>query len=552
MSKPADILVIDDDPGLCATVGDVLQHRGHRVRTAGKGREAIEHLVHQPVDVAIVDFKLPDVSGVDLLESIKATSPETAVILISGHASLRSALDAINHDACSYLVKPLDIEELVGTVDRALAKQCSIRELRESEGRYRLISESMSESVFLLSSSFADTAQRITDSLLGLLEAQVAVLYRLEPEVESLMAVALSTRPVAAPAPLLHGEALPPAAGLAVHEGRTVASPDILADARIAITPELRTTADEIPVRSVLAVPLIVMGRVVGALVIGDLTGRVFGDDDAQLARAYADHAAIALENERLYQDQRSALETLKASQERLVGAERRQAVGALVSSVTNYVNNVLQALLGRVQLVRQRIDQPAAIEDLEVSARTILEARQVLRRLRRFCEAPTRSSAEPMDLNRLVTQVVEDGRADWAEGAPACRLEVATELGDIPRVAGQPMAFLEVFAALLANAVEALPAGGDITIRTWASEGAVHCAVEDSGIGMSEEVRRRAMEPFFTTKGPERKGLGLSVAYGLVRRDQGEIEITSVEGAGTLVTVHLPRCDASAVDRAR
>ena len=378
MGERADILVIDDDPRLCATVGDVLQHRGHRVRTAYRGQEALEHLGQRPVDLAIVDFRLPDVSGVDLLESIKATSPETEVILISGQASLGSALQAINREASSYLVKPLDIEQLIGTVDRALAKQGAIRALRE---------------------------------------------------------------------------------------------------------------------------------------------------------------------NERLYQDQRSALATLKASQERLVEAERLQAVGALASSVTNYINNVLQALLGRVQLVLHKLEQPAAIQDLEVSERTILEAGQVLRRLRRFCEVRTLSNAEPMDLNRLVRQAVEVSRADRRcdTSADGGRLEVLTELGDIPSVAGQPMAFLEVLSILLANAVEALPAGGDITIRTWQSEGAVHCAVGDSGIGMSEDVRRRAMDPFSTTKGPERRGLGLSVAYGIIQRHQGEIEITSVEGAGTLVTLHLP-----------
>jgi len=378
MGDRAEILVIDDDPRLCATLGDVLQHRGHRVRTAGRGREALEYLVQRPADLAIVDFRLPDVSGVDLLESIKATSPETAVILISGQASLSSALQAINREASSYLVKPLDIEQLVGTVDRALAKQGAMRALRESE---------------------------------------------------------------------------------------------------------------------------------------------------------------------RLYQDQCGALDTFKASQGRLVEAERLQAVGALASSVTNYVNNVLQALLGRVQLVLQKIEEPAAIQDLELSERTILEAGQVLRRLRRFCEVRTLSNTEPMDLNRLVRQAVDGGRADWLgeRSATGSRLAVRTELGDIPHVAGQPMAFLEALSILLANAVEALPGGGDITIRTWRSEGAVHCMVADSGVGMSEDVRRRAMEPFFTTKGPERRGLGLSVAYGIVQRHQGEIEITSDEGAGTQVTVTLP-----------
>ncbi len=533
MGDPADILVIDDDPRLCATVGDVLQHRGHRVRTAHRGREALAQLVRQPADLAIVDFKLPDVSGVDLLKRIKATSPETAVILISGHASLSSALEAINREADSYLVKPLDAEQLVGSVDRALAKQCSARELRESEGRYRLVSESMTESISLLSSSIDDTARRIADSVLGLFKAQLVVLYRLDSVSGGLTAVALSIPSLCSSVALHDGAALHPAAGFAVSQGRPVVYPDILDDARVPVTPGLLRMAEQMSFRSVLAVPLVVKDRAVGVLGIGGPAGRAFGAQDVQLARAYADHAAIVLENERLYR-------TLKASQERLVEAERLQALGALTSGVTNYVNNVLQALLGRVQLVLQKLDQPALVQDLEVSERTILEAGQVLRRLRRFCEVRP-LTAEPMDLNRLVMQAVEVSRGDREGGGPAGRprLEIVSELSDIPKVAGQPMALLEVVSILLANAVEAR--GGRITIRTWQAEGAVHCAVEDSGIGMSEDVRRRAMDPFFTTKGPERNGLGLSVAYGIIRRHQGEIEIASVEGAGTRVTLRLP-----------
>lgn len=533
MGDPADILVIDDDPRLCATVGDVLQHRGHRVRTAHRGREALAQLVRQPADLAIVDFKLPDVSGVDLLKRIKATSPETAVILISGHASLSSALEAINREADSYLVKPLDAEQLVGSVDRALAKQCSARELRESEGRYRLVSESMTESISLLSSSIDDTARRIADSVLGPFKAQLVVLYRLDSVSGGLTAVALSIPSLCSSVALHDGAALHPAAGFAVSQGRPVVYPDILDDARVPVTPGLLRMAEQMSFRSVLAVPLVVKDRAVGVLGIGGPAGRAFGAQDVQLARAYADHAAIVLENERLYR-------TLKASQERLVEAERLQALGALTSGVTNYVNNVLQALLGRVQLVLQKLDQPALVQDLEVSERTILEAGQVLRRLRRFCEVRP-LTAEPMDLNRLVRQAVEVSRGDREGGGPAGRprLEIVSELSDIPKVAGQPMALLEVVSILLANAVEAR--GGRITIRTWQAEGAVHCAVEDSGIGMSEDVRRRAMDPFFTTKGPERNGLGLSVAYGIIRRHQGEIEIASVEGAGTRVTLRLP-----------
>ncbi len=837
MGDRADILVIDDDPRLCATVGEVLTDRGHRVRTAHKGQEALECLVQEPaVDVAIVDFKLPDISGVDLLQNIKATSPETEVILITGYASLSSALEAIHGAAASYLVKPLHLEELVGTVDKVLAKQCLMRALRESEERYRLVTESMTEAVFLLDlqgrllmgnasgealtgyrrdeltgrpvvslltpesarqaaarldavragrdvsprfeaevvrrdgrrvwvevtvssvvkdgrvvgrlgvardltpqkraaevsealvrvsrdvtgtldfsevaqrivatvlrlfqghraalhvldptsgmficaaaagesdsqdwigwrfparvglagravaerqlvtwscavpdtpgvpseaddarirdeavpgsmaapltsrgvvlgalvlgaeprrplddedrrlfSVFADhaalaldnarlladserqrraaerlaevakfvsqslcieePAQRIADSVFALLRARGAVVYRLDPETERLVTVAVSTLSGTAPAPLHRGTVLPPsvgAASLAVREGRPVSSLDILADPRISVTPELRTVLEQLSFRSVLAVPLMVQGRVVGVLGIGDLAGRVFSHEEEQLACAFADHAAIALENERLYREQRDALETVKVSHARLVEAERLEAVGALASGVTHYLNNVLQALLGRVQLVLQRLEQPDTIRNLEVSERTIVDASQVLRKLQRFSEVRTLSHAEPMDLNVVVRQVVDVRRTEWEGDAPAegVGIDVVLDLGDIPRVVGQPMALFEVLSVLLSNAVEALPVGGSIRIRTWVWEGAVHCAVADTGIGMAEDVRRRAVEPFFTTKGPERKGLGLSVAYGIIRRHQGEIEILSAEGRGTLVTLHLP-----------
>jgi DNA-binding NtrC family response regulator len=151
MTQVADILVVDDDPGVCETLGDVLQQQGHRVQTAGKGQVALDRMMQRPsVDLAIVDLRLPDVSGLDLLRRIKMQSPGTEVILITGHASLRSALEAIHAEASSILVKPLDVGHLLTTIDQALARQRRARELRESEERYRLVTENMTEAVFLL------------------------------------------------------------------------------------------------------------------------------------------------------------------------------------------------------------------------------------------------------------------------------------------------------------------------------------------------------------------------------------------------------------------
>jgi signal transduction histidine kinase len=122
--------------------------------------------------------------------------------------------------------------------------------------------------------------------------------------------------------------------------------------------------------------------------------------------------------------------------------------------------------------------------------------------------------------------------------------IELAFEPGDIPEVLALPGALREVLVALILNGVEALPEGGQITVRTWATGEAVHCAVADSGPGMSHEVRGRALEPFFTTKGPRHQGLGLSMAHGILRRHRGELEISRDERQGGVVTFHLPLGD--------
>ncbi|HTI55269.1 MAG TPA: response regulator, partial [Verrucomicrobiae bacterium] len=151
MTSGADILVIDDDPVIRETVGDVLRDHGHHVDRVERGQDALARIGQpRPVDLAIVDCRLPDISGLDLLRSIKTRSPETEVILITGHASLDGALAAMAGDASSYLVKPVDTAQLLSTVDRALARKGLLRALRDSEERYRLITESMTEALFLL------------------------------------------------------------------------------------------------------------------------------------------------------------------------------------------------------------------------------------------------------------------------------------------------------------------------------------------------------------------------------------------------------------------
>ncbi|HEU5323889.1 MAG TPA: ATP-binding protein, partial [Methylomirabilota bacterium] len=295
---------------------------------------------------------------------------------------------------------------------------------------------------------------------------------------------------------------------------------------------------------AVLVVPLLVEGRAVGALAIGDVAGRRYTAEETQVAQAFADHAAAALRNSELYAELRSALHAVQASQQKVLDAERMRATGELAAGVAHHVNNLLMVILGHLQLALPRIADPGALDSMRVVEQAVLDGARVLGRVQTLTAEQALTAAGSVDLNALAHEALELTRPQWEAEAQARgrRLEVSFEAGKLPPVMGEPLALREALANLVLNAVDALHAGGTIAVRSWATPDSVYCSVADTGTGMAEATRRRALEPFFTTRGPSRLGLGLSVAYWVLRRHRGALELESVEGEGTVVRLRLPR----------
>jgi len=126
----AIILIIDDDRNTARSLADIFSFKGFEVRTAGSGAEGLELLRRQFTNVALIDLGLPDISGLDVLERMKATSPATAAIVLTGQATMESAIEAANRGAYSYMLKPYDMDLLLLHVKRAMEKQRSEEELR--------------------------------------------------------------------------------------------------------------------------------------------------------------------------------------------------------------------------------------------------------------------------------------------------------------------------------------------------------------------------------------------------------------------------------------
>ena len=126
------ILIVDDEAGICETLSDILELHGYTVWFVGTG-EAAEAILHsEPVDVALLDLRLPDRDGLEVLRFIKDVSPETEVLIVSGHATLDSAIEAMQYGAFSYVQKPVDVEEVLAAIEGALKRQRMSLELRRT------------------------------------------------------------------------------------------------------------------------------------------------------------------------------------------------------------------------------------------------------------------------------------------------------------------------------------------------------------------------------------------------------------------------------------
>jgi two-component system, NtrC family, response regulator HydG len=133
MDKNTRILVVDDDETIRATIKVILEDEGYLVDLAGTGKEAIQKTKEKTYNVALLDIKLPDMEGVELLRLMKDNIPRTRKIMVTGYPSMQNAVGALNKNADAYLLKPVDVERLLNTVKIQLQAQDSERKFSEQK-----------------------------------------------------------------------------------------------------------------------------------------------------------------------------------------------------------------------------------------------------------------------------------------------------------------------------------------------------------------------------------------------------------------------------------
>jgi signal transduction histidine kinase/CheY-like chemotaxis protein len=263
--------------------------------------------------------------------------------------------------------------------------------------------------------------------------------------------------------------------------------------------------------------------------------GECLDDGDcATLAAAIANHLRVA--------EARHAQTRRVRTQAELARAERNTALGEMALCIAHDFNNVLNAMLAQIGAVERLTDgRPEVAPAVARLRKTALDGATTVERIQHV----TRQGREQMYTPVAFSALVEDtARALAGDVRPDVRLDLRVDC-DV-HVQGNAGELVEVLGALVDNALAAMPEGGTLTVELTGGE-EVQLVVADTGVGMSREVRRRAFDPFFTTRGGRRKGLGLSLALGIARRHGGHITLDSSLGAGTRVRVRLPSCAAPA-----
>jgi DNA-binding NtrC family response regulator len=119
----ASILIVDDDENICKTLGLILEGEGYNVDVANSGKEAIEKSKEKVYNVALLDIVLPDMPGTKLLKRLHETTPKMIKIMVTGYPNLQNAVEALNFNADAYLIKPVNYEKLLKTIEEKLEKQ---------------------------------------------------------------------------------------------------------------------------------------------------------------------------------------------------------------------------------------------------------------------------------------------------------------------------------------------------------------------------------------------------------------------------------------------
>ncbi len=546
MGERANILIVDDDVSAGRSLELILSKAGYGIERVTSGKEALEKAQVGYYNLALLDVKLPDMGGVRVLTALKRIHPDMTVIMITGYASLESSISSLNKGASAYITKPLDLDNVLAEVSRALEKQRLIMEnrrlyeevrqalaeskktekaLRENEERFRSLVETSADFVWETDENdvYTYASPKIRD-ILGYEPEEVLgkTPFDLKAPEEATRVAEISRSIVASQRPfsLLENKHLHKDGHLVILESSGVPFFDSDGTFR-----GYRGIDRDITERKVLQSQLAQAQRLEA---IGQLA--------AGIAHEINTPTQYVGDNVSFLKDVSQDIMKLQGEYGRLLDAARDGTITPeLISEISAVAKEVDVGFLSR--------EMPSAAEQALEGVERISN---IVRAMRQFAH-PGAEEKVATDVNRAIENTVMVSRNEWKYVA-----DMETDLDpDLPFVQLLPGEFNQVILNMIVNAAHSIAnvvgdgsgGKGKITIKTRRNGELAEIRVSDTGTGIPEKLRDRVFDPFFTTKEVGKgTGQGLAIAHVvIVDKHNGTIALESEEGKGASFIVRLP-----------
>jgi signal transduction histidine kinase/DNA-binding response OmpR family regulator len=520
------ILVVDDEPGVAELCRRILVRNGFEVSAVTRPTAGVEQLRKRRFDLLLIDIRMPEMDGFELMAIARRNQPDLAVLIMTGFGTVETAIEALRQGADGLILKPFgDTAELIRSVREALIASGNKREL----GRLMALRPLFTTTESLFSETErSQLIELLLDAVRSHLRCSHAGFYLQEAGGSTLLLRASRGNPP-------RQESVHPDSGpLGQAAWRNML---ITANLGGPGDPDLQNQIEGYHLGSVLCAPITRENDVSVLLAGRDASESYFSESDIEMFAILASQAGVALENARLYSELRAYLRQVEDSQKALIQAEKMAAVGRLTASIAHEINNPLQGLGNCLHLaVRDDLDEKQRADYLILAESELERLKATVGRMLDFYR-PGKLDREDADVNELVLRVLKLLRKQLEDH----QIIVITDLTeDLPRISVVTNQIQQVFFNIILNAIDAMAGGGELHVITRDRDGSVEILFEDTGPGVGAEARDRIFEPFSSTR-EDGTGLGLSVSYNILDTHGGSLELLQVDNKGACFRVQLP-----------
>jgi two-component system NtrC family sensor kinase len=521
------ILVVDDEPGIASLCSRILSRAGYQVTSYIDPHTAIEQVQVTHFDLLLVDIRMPEVDGFDVITRARIAQPEIAVLVMTGFGTVETAIRALRQGVDGLLLKPFEKgDELLEAVRQALTDNQRKRDTARVQALRPLFT--VTETLFS-ETDRARLLELIADAIQVHLNCSNVAYYHIENytatvvaqrgkvfRVDDDFARPLITRVSADGDPIVIN-----ATGPGEQESQALLSSLGLGSAIL------------IPIARSNDHSVLFAGR--------EDSATPFRGADLELFFVLARQAVVAMENARLYEDLRENIRRVEESQQALLRAEKMASAGRLTASIAHEVNNPLQSVQNCLHLAgREDVPPEKRQEYFELARKELDRLMKTVHRMLDFYR-PGAAHAEHVDVIELLKHVINLTSQQLSQRQIKLKTNLPATLPAIFAVSSQVQ---QIFINLILNSFDAMPAGGDLSISARALKRGVEITFRDSGPGIPEDQRDNIFEPFYSSK-EGGTGLGLTVSYNIVTAHGGALDLVDDGKPGACFRLFLPMGDA-------